>query len=84
MGLRLAEGIDPKALARRFGLVSIVDWERVERLVATGHLTRDGAAIAATAKGRLLLDRILGEIALPEPSSSAAEVRTPVSVQASV
>jgi oxygen-independent coproporphyrinogen-3 oxidase len=84
MGLRLAEGIDAKALARRFGLVSIVDWERVERLVATGYLTRDGAAIAATAKGRLLLDRILGEIALPEPSSSAAEVRTPVSVQASV
>ena len=82
MGLRLAEGIDAEALAQRFGLDSIVDWERVERLVASGHLTREGAAIATTAKGRLLLDRILGEIALPEPSFSAAEARTPVSVQA--
>ena len=84
MGLRLKEGIDAEALARRFGLDSIVDWDRVERLVASGHLRHDGATIAATAKGRLLLDRILGEIALPEPSSSAAEARRQASVGASV
>ena len=55
---------------------------RVDRLVASGHLARDGAVIATTAKGRLLLDRILGEIALPEPRASAAEAQTPESVQA--
>ena len=63
MGLRLAEGIDPDALAERFGLAAIVDWRAVDRLVASGHLERNGARLAATAAGRLLLDHILGEIA---------------------
>jgi oxygen-independent coproporphyrinogen-3 oxidase len=72
MGLRLAEGIDADAIAKRFGLATIVDWPRVERLVRSGHLTRDGARIALTAKGRLLLDAILGEIALGEPMALAA------------
>jgi oxygen-independent coproporphyrinogen-3 oxidase len=66
MGLRLREGIDADAIAGRFGLGSIVDWGKVERLVGSGHLIRDGARIAPTAKGRLLLDRILAEIALAE------------------
>jgi oxygen-independent coproporphyrinogen-3 oxidase len=65
MGLRLTEGIDADALARRFGLTEIVDWRRVERLDASGHLERHGPRIALTAKGRLLLDHILGEIAAP-------------------
>ena len=73
MGLRLAEGIDANALAARFGLRSIVDWTRVDRLVESGHLTRSGARIATTAKGRLVLDAILGEIAAVEPISAAAE-----------
>jgi oxygen-independent coproporphyrinogen-3 oxidase len=63
MGLRLSEGIDADAIASRFGLVP-VDWDRVDRLAGSGHLTRDGARIALTAKGRLLLDAILGEIAV--------------------
>ena len=63
MGLRLSEGIDADAIASRFGLVP-VDWGRVDRLAGSGHLTRDGARIALTAKGRLLLDAILGEIAV--------------------
>jgi hypothetical protein len=46
--------------------VPIVDWRRVDRLVASGHLTREGERIATTAKGRLLLDSILGEIAAVE------------------
>jgi oxygen-independent coproporphyrinogen-3 oxidase len=70
MGLRLREGIDVDAIVRRFG-VSLVDWPRVERLVRSGHLTRAGQRIAATAKGRLLLDSILGEIAAAQPMASA-------------
>lgn len=68
MGLRLSEGVDVESIASRFGLRSIVDWLRVERLVASGHLMRDGSHIALTASGRLLLDHILGEIAAAEPA----------------
>ena len=63
MGLRLSEGIGPGAIAKRFGLPAVVDWSAVERLVGSGHLSRDGARIAATREGRLVLDQILGEIA---------------------
>nr|NUR37813.1 coproporphyrinogen III oxidase [Sphingomonas sp.] len=73
MGLRLREGIDIAAIAQRFGLDEIVDWSRVERLAASGHLARDGDRIALTAKGRLLLDHILGEIAVAEPKALAVE-----------
>jgi putative oxygen-independent coproporphyrinogen III oxidase len=78
-GLRLREGLDADALARRFGLASIVDWRKVDRLVETGHLSRDGARIAATARGRLLLDAILGEIAVAEPKAWAASAERPES-----
>jgi oxygen-independent coproporphyrinogen-3 oxidase len=64
MGLRLAEGIDAAAIAARFGLDSIVDWTAVDRLSASGHLTRDGGRISATPAGRLVLDRVLAEVAL--------------------
>ena len=80
MGLRLREGIDANAIARRFGVGAIVDWQRVDRLVASGHLTRVDDRIALTSPGRLLLDWILAEIsadALPltsarQPESAAA------------
>jgi oxygen-independent coproporphyrinogen-3 oxidase len=62
MGLRLREGIDVNALEKRFGL-PIVDPARVERLVESGHLLNEGTRIALTASGRLVLDRILAEIA---------------------
>jgi oxygen-independent coproporphyrinogen-3 oxidase len=75
MGLRLAEGIDAGALARRFGLGTIVDWLRVERLVGSGHLMRNGERIALTAQGRLLLDYILGEIAWAESTSAEGRLR---------
>ena len=77
MGLRLSEGVDAGVIAERFGLASAVDWVRVERLVASGHVQRDGERIALTAKGRLLLDHILGEIAVVEPirfSAAAPEL----------
>jgi coproporphyrinogen III oxidase-like Fe-S oxidoreductase len=41
-----------------------VDWQRVDRLCQTGLLERNGGHIRTTAGGRLLLDSILGEIAL--------------------
>ena len=63
MGLRLAEGIDAEAIASRFGVTSIVDWDGVDRLVRSGHLDRKGTRVALTRTGRLLLDHILGEIA---------------------
>jgi len=71
MGLRLADGIDIEPLSRRFG-VPIVDWRRVDRLVASGHLARDGTRITTSREGRLLLDSILGEIAAVEPTLAVA------------
>jgi oxygen-independent coproporphyrinogen-3 oxidase len=62
MGLRLSEGIDAARLADRFGLSSLVDWQRVDKLVLSGHLARNGGRIKATAAGRLVLDRLLSEI----------------------
>jgi putative oxygen-independent coproporphyrinogen III oxidase len=71
MGLRLVGGVDADAIARRFG-VAVVDWARVDRLVGSGHLMRDAGRISLTARGRLLLDFILGEVAAAEPAISAA------------
>jgi oxygen-independent coproporphyrinogen-3 oxidase len=79
MGLRLREGIDAGAIAKRFGLSSIVDWTKVQRLVGSGHLARSGERIAATPRGRLLLDAILAEIALPKPKALAAPAARPES-----
>ena len=79
MGLRLVEGIDADAIADRLGIPAIVNWRKVDRLVASGHLTRDGGRIELTAAGRLLLDTILAEISaeadvisLERPESVAA------------
>jgi oxygen-independent coproporphyrinogen-3 oxidase len=71
MGLRLSEGMDAEAMAARFGLARIVDWDRVERLVGSGHLTREGSRIALTGNGRLFLDHILSEVAVVEPKALA-------------
>jgi oxygen-independent coproporphyrinogen-3 oxidase len=71
MGLRLREGVDVSAIAERFELGEIVDWRRVDRLVASGHLSRAGARLQLTASGRLVLDHILGQIALGEPRALA-------------
>jgi oxygen-independent coproporphyrinogen-3 oxidase len=60
-------------MAQRLGLESVVDWGRVDRLVASGHLRRIGDRIALTGKGRLVLDAILGEIAAAEPISADSE-----------
>ena len=62
MGLRLAEGVDVQAIADRFG-VQAVDEAAVARLIASGHLEKDGERLRVTSDGRLLLDSVLGEIA---------------------
>jgi len=66
MGLRLTEGLDAAMLARRFGVGSVLDWPRVDRLVSSGHLERQAEHVRATEAGRLVLDRILAEVALAE------------------
>ena len=63
MGLRLAEGIDPAALADRLGVEHLVDEAAVDRLAGHGLLARDGPILRTTPAGRLLLDAILAEIA---------------------
>jgi oxygen-independent coproporphyrinogen-3 oxidase len=67
MGLRLSEGIDVAAIAERFRMPEIVDWRRVKQLVSSGHLSCADTRIALTAKGRLLLDHILGEVVAAQP-----------------
>ncbi len=62
MGLRLGEGLHVESIERRFG-VPVIDLRQADRLVESGHLTRSGDRIAATASGRLVLDRLLAELA---------------------
>ena len=64
MGLRLAEGIDPAALAERVGVDRIVDEAAVDRLIRLDLLERAGPRLRTTLAGRLLLDSILAEIAI--------------------
>jgi putative oxygen-independent coproporphyrinogen III oxidase len=71
MGIRLREGVDTAAIAERFGLASIIDQDRTERLVGSGHIERSGTHIRLTARGRLVLDHILGQIAAAEPRAYA-------------
>jgi putative oxygen-independent coproporphyrinogen III oxidase len=61
MGRRLSEGIDLNRLAAidRRGL----DQDRVSALASQGLLVRDGNRLAATAKGRLVLNRLILELA---------------------
>ncbi len=64
MGLRLAEGIQPEALAVRFGLPVeiLLDAKQVRQLSAQGLLETAGATLRVTPDGMLLLDSILTAI----------------------
>jgi oxygen-independent coproporphyrinogen-3 oxidase len=61
MGLRLAEGIDLARLAAIGG--HALDEERIAALVRRGFLTRNGSRLAATQDGRLVLERLILELA---------------------
>ncbi|WP_338466088.1 radical SAM family heme chaperone HemW [Novosphingobium sp. ZN18A2] len=64
MGLRLAEGIEPAALAARFGLSpdQMLDAEKVAFHRNLGLLRQDGGRLAVTEAGAPLLEALLGEI----------------------
>jgi len=64
MGLRLAEGIEPDALAERLRVERIVIEEAVTHLTKLRLLEQEGARLRTTPAGRLLLDSILAEIAV--------------------
>ncbi|MBC8013434.1 MAG: coproporphyrinogen III oxidase, partial [Methyloceanibacter sp.] len=61
MGLRLSEGIDLARLAAIDGRA--LDEERVSALAREGLIRRNGERLAATPKGRLVLDRLIVELA---------------------
>jgi len=64
MGLRLSEGIDPAALAARFGLAEgeLLDGRRLELYRDLGFIWRRGGRLGVTAAGMPVLDTILGEL----------------------
>ena len=63
MGLRIAEGIDRAALSEATGLS--LDENRLGQLASDGWITVTPERVALTASGRLLADRIGGELAEP-------------------
>lgn len=64
MGLRIVEGIDRQALTAATGLS--LSHARLGALDADGWVTVTPERVALTAQGRLLADRIGGELAEPE------------------
>jgi oxygen-independent coproporphyrinogen-3 oxidase len=61
MGLRLSEGID---LARLAAIADrVLDEERISALARDGLINRNGKRLAATPKGRLVLNRLILELA---------------------
>ncbi len=64
MGLRLAEGVDPDAMAARFGLTAdaLCDARKLDFLTLQGLTWRQGSRIGVTAQGMVLLDGVLGEL----------------------
>jgi oxygen-independent coproporphyrinogen-3 oxidase len=61
MGLRLAEGLDLARLAAIGG--SALDEGRLDALESDGLITRSGLRLAATHEGRLVLNRLILELA---------------------
>lgn len=68
MGLRLAEGIDLSALARRFGFGrdALIEPPQLARYRDLGMIWTEGDRIGVTAKGFPLLDGLLAELVSEE------------------
>ncbi len=64
VGLRLAEGIDLVAMAKRFGIASdrLIDRERLAFYSGLGLVAQRGSRLAVTDNGMPLLDALLGEL----------------------
>ncbi len=64
MGLRLVRGIDKTLFCARTGrpLAAVVDMEAVHRLAGAGFLADEPDRLAATAKGRPVLNALLREL----------------------
>ena len=64
MGLRLEEGVDPGAMARRFGIDAdaLIDAEKARLYEDLGLIRRAGARLHVTASGMVVLDALLGEL----------------------
>lgn len=73
MGLRLAEGMDLRALSERTGLErgDLIDDGALDRIVKLGLATLSGDHIAITEKGMPLLDAILPQIVAVEGDAIA-------------
>lgn len=68
MGLRLAEGIDPGALADRFALPldRIFDEERTALMERLGFVERGGGRLRVLPRGMIVLDSLIAEIVGPD------------------
>jgi len=62
MGLRLAEGVDLRALGERLGVEGVVDRKAAARMQAQGLVRLEGERLTVTPAGMLLLDGILGAL----------------------
>ncbi|MDE3116892.1 MAG: coproporphyrinogen III oxidase, partial [Pseudomonadota bacterium] len=61
MGLRLTEGIDLESFRARWSTAP--DAARIASLIGDGFLVQTGTHLAATPKGRLVLNRLIAEVA---------------------
>ncbi|RVQ69107.1 coproporphyrinogen III oxidase [Croceicoccus ponticola] len=68
MGLRLGEGVDPSALAARFGITEncLLDAERTKLVEQLGFVTRENGRLRVTGRGMVVLDSLIAEIVGPD------------------